>query len=61
MKQALRELILIAFIWGTAVIGGLCICLSSSGIPAVVMGVSFPLAALMMGLIPQAIHQVFVR
>lgn len=59
MRQALKELTVIAFIWGTAVIGGLCIWMSSSGIPAVVMGVFFPLAALITGLITQTIHQVF--
>lgn len=61
MRQALKDLMVIAFIWGTAVVGGLCIWLSSSGIPAIVTGVFFPLAALITGLITQAIHQVFAH
>lgn len=61
MKQALRDLAMIGFIWTTAVLGGLCIRLSSSGIPAVVMGVFLPLSALIIGLMTQAIHQVFAK
>ena len=61
MKQALRDLATIAFIWAFAIIGGLCVWLSSSGIPAVVMGVFLPLSALIIGLITQAIHQVFAK
>ena len=61
MKQALRDLAIIGFIWTVAVLGGLCIWLSSSGIPAVVMGVFLPLSALIIGLMTQAIHQVFAK
>lgn len=61
MKQALRDLATIAFIWTFAIIGGLCIWLSSSGIPSVVMGAFLPLAALIVGLMTQAVHQVFAR
>ena len=61
MKQALRDLATIAFIWTFAIIGGLCVWLSSSGIPSVVMGAFLPLAALIVGLMTQAVHQVFAK
>lgn len=61
MKQALRDLATIAFIWTFAIIGGLCVWLSSSGIPSVVMGAFVPMAAVLIGLVTQAVHQVSAR
>lgn len=61
MKQALRDLVTIALIWSVALIGGTAIWLSSSGIPAVVMGAFVPMAAVLIGLVTQAVHQVSAR
>lgn len=61
MKQAIRDLATITLIWTVALLGGLCIWLSSSGIPSVVMGAFLPLAALIVGLMTQAVHQVFAK
>lgn len=61
IRQAVRELTVIVFIWGTAIIGGLCIWLSSSTIPAMGDGGFLPFAALIDGLMTQTIHQVFAN